>query len=177
MNGDSIILSGAQSLTIDIAACDQCVAQSSRSHAEAPHCVQVCFVLQGFIMQGLHHAALLAWQTGLTHITQSVSSFMSNLLKMGVVFREAVRGEDLLLLTHSLSSEGDRAEGSGAGQHEAAVLAIVEKVESEKELDGSRKLVAYATVCLAGMVYRNPNQQPMSPKVANYRVAESMWSM
>ena len=133
-------------------------------------------------LAGLHHAgaascSLLAWQNGLTHITQSVSIFMSNLLKMGVAFREAVRGEDLLLLTHSLSSEGVRAEGSGAGQHEAAVLAIVEKVESEKELDGSRKLVAYATVCLAGMVYRNPNQQPMSPKVANYRVAESMWSM
>ncbi len=82
-----------------------------------------------------------------------MSSFMAHLLKMGVPFREAVRGEDLLLLTHSLSSEG-----SGAGQHEAALLAIVEKVESEKELDGSRKLVAYATVCLAGMVCRNPTQ-------------------
>ena len=84
---------------------------------------------------------------------------------MGVPFREAVRGEDLLLLTHSLSSESIRADSSGAGQHDAALLAIVEKVESEKELDGSRKLVAYATVCLAGMVCRNPSQQPMSPKV------------
>lgn len=95
---------------------------------------------------------------------------------MGVPFREAVRGEDLLLLTHSLSSEGIRAEGSGAGQHEAALLAIVEKVESEKELDGSRKLVAYATVCLAGMVCRNPNQG-LSPKVTNHTVAESIWSI
>jgi hypothetical protein len=95
--------------------------------------------------------------------TKNVSSFMTHLLKMGVPFREAVRGEDLLLLTHSFSSESIRAEGSGAGQHEAALLAIVEKVESEKELDGSRKLVAYATVCLAGMVRRNPNQQPLRP--------------
>ncbi len=94
----------------------------------------------------------------MTQITQIMSSFMAHLLKMGVPFREAVRGEDLLLLTHSLSSEGIRAEGSGAGQHEAALLAIVEKVESEKELDGSRKLVAYATVCLAGMVCTNPTQ-------------------
>ncbi|KAA6418570.1 MAG: hypothetical protein FRX49_11515 [Trebouxia sp. A1-2] len=78
---------------------------------------------------------------------------------------EAVRGEDLLLLTHSLGSEGIRSDTSGAGQHEAALLAIVEKVESAKELDGSRKLVAYATVCLAGMVRKNPIQQPMSPKV------------
>jgi hypothetical protein len=83
--------------------------------------------------------------------------FMTHLLKMGVPCREAVRGEDLLLLSHSLSSEGIRAEGSGAGQHETALLAIVEKVESEKEMDGSRKLVAYATVCLAGMVCSNPN--------------------
>ena len=64
--------------------------------------------------------------------------------------REAIRGEDLLLLSHSCSSEGTRSEGSGAGQQEAALLALVDKVESEKELDGSRKLVAYATVCLAG---------------------------
>ncbi|KAL0045065.1 hypothetical protein WJX82_006977 [Trebouxia sp. C0006] len=80
-------------------------------------------------------------------------------LVLGPDDREAVRGEDLLLLTHSLSSEGDRAEGSGAGQHEAAVLAIVEKVESEKELDGSRKLVAYATVCLAGGDMRSSQAQ------------------
>ena len=39
---------------------------------------------------------------------------------------------------------------SGAGQDEAALLALVDKVEGEKELDGSRKLVAYATVCLSG---------------------------
>ena len=61
-----------------------------------------------------------------------------------------MRGEDLLLLTHSTTGEGLRAEGSGAGQQEAALLALVDKVESEKELDGSRKLVAYATICLAG---------------------------
>ena len=110
------------------------------------------------VIQGLHHVALLAWQNRMTHTTKSMSSFVAHLLEMGVLFREAVRGEDLLLLTHSLSSEGIRAKGSGAGQHEAAMLAIVEKVESEKELDGSRKLVAYATVCLAGMVCRNPAQ-------------------
>ena len=110
------------------------------------------------VIQGLHHVALLAWQNRMTHTIQSMSSFVAHLLEMGVLFREAVRGEDLLLLTHSLSSEGIRAKGSGAGQHEAAMLAIVEKVESEKELDGSRKLVAYATVCLAGMVCRNPAQ-------------------
>ena len=45
MNADRITLSAAQSVTIDIAACDQCVAQSSRSLANAPNCVQVCFVL------------------------------------------------------------------------------------------------------------------------------------
>lgn len=66
--------------------------------------------------------------------------------------REAVRGEDLLLLTHSCTSEGNRAEGSGAGLQVAALLAIVDKVESEKELDGSRKLVAYVTVCLTGNI-------------------------
>ncbi len=117
-----------------------------------------CFKKFEGVIQGLHLAALLAWQNGMTHTTQSVSSFMAHLLKMGVPCREAVRGEDLLLLTHSLSSEGIRSDSSGAGQHEAALLAIVEKVESEKELDGSRKLVAYATVCLAGMVCRNPIQ-------------------
>ena len=36
------------------------------------------------------------------------------------------------------------------GQDNAALLALVDKVEGEKELDGSRKLVAYATVCLIG---------------------------
>ena len=113
----------------------------------------------------------------MTHVTQSMSSFMAHLLTMGVHFREAVRGEDLLLLTHSLGSEGIRSDTSGAGQHEAALLAIVEKVESAKELDGSRKLVAYATVCLAGMVRKNPIQQPMSPKVISHTVSESMWSM
>ena len=34
-------------------------------------------------------------------------------------------------------------------------MALVDKVESEKELDGSRKLVAYATVCLAGKQKKN----------------------
>ena len=64
--------------------------------------------------------------------------------------REAIRGEDLLLLTHSSTSEEAKVEGGRAGQGATALLALVDKVESEKELDGSRKLVAYATVCLAG---------------------------
>ena len=69
--------------------------------------------------------------------------------------REAIRGEDLLLLTHSSTSEGGKAEASRAGQKAAALMALVDKVESEKELDGSRKLVAYATVCLAGELKKN----------------------
>lgn len=66
--------------------------------------------------------------------------------------RGAIKGEDLLLLTHSSSSENPRAGPSmGPGQDAMALLALVDKVEGEKELDGSRKLVAYATVCLTGV--------------------------
>ena len=61
-----------------------------------------------------------------------------------------MRGEDLLLLTHSVTSEAATVEGDKAGQLGIVLLALVDKVESEKELDGSRKLVAYTTVCLAG---------------------------
>lgn len=58
----------------------------------------------------------------------------------------------MLLLTHSSSVENPRAGSSmGTGQDGAALLALVDKVEGEKELDGSRKLVAYATVCLTGV--------------------------
>lgn len=54
-------------------------------------------------------------------------------------------------MTHSSSREDPRAGPSiGPGQDGAALLALVDKVEGEKELDGSRKLVAYATVCLTG---------------------------
>ena len=66
------------------------------------------------------------------------------------LLREAIRGEDLLLLTHSSTSEEAKVEGGRAGQGATALMALVDKVESEKELDGSRKFVAYATVCLAG---------------------------
>ena len=52
-----------------------------------------------------------------------------------------------MLLTHS---EQHRADGNGAGQDDPALLTLVDKVEGEKELDGSRNLVAYATVCLTG---------------------------
>ena len=58
-------------------------------------------------------------------------------------------------MTHSLTGEGVKAEASRAGQRAAALMALVDKVESEKELDGSRKLVAYATVCLAGKQKKN----------------------
>ncbi|KAL0017843.1 hypothetical protein WJX77_008034 [Trebouxia sp. C0004] len=105
---------------------------------------------------------------------QRRSDLYSLELVLGPDDREAVRGEDLLLLTHSLSSEGIRAEGNGAGEHEAALLAIVEKVESEKELDGSRKLVAYATICLAGGDVRSSQAQRAMTLQSSWRTRRLM---
>lgn len=87
-------------------------------------------------------------------------------VKHGVFLREAIRGEDLLLLTHSTTNEGIGADRNRAGQAGAALMALVDKVDSEKELDGSRKLVAYATVCLAGDGNSFPTVVPPSSAAA-----------
>lgn len=86
--------------------------------------------------------------------------------------RDAVRGEEIILLTQAqsggaLAKEGRTKEGrtnegrikEGRTKEDAAclsLLALVDKVERQKEVDGTRKLIAYVTVCLQGM-------QPCSP--------------
>ena len=65
--------------------------------------------------------------------------------------REAMRGEELILLTHASSTGAVRAEGrTREGGSEIALLGLVDKVDREKEVDGTRKLIAYITVCLQG---------------------------
>ena len=64
-----------------------------------------------------------------------------------------MRGEELILLTHAPLTGSSRVEGrTREGTSELALLALVDKVEREKEVDGSRKLIAYVTVCLQGML-------------------------
>ena len=62
-----------------------------------------------------------------------------------------MRGEELVLLTHAPLNGSTRAEGgSRPGSSQLALVALVDKVAREKEVDGSRKLIAYVTVCLQG---------------------------
>ena len=48
-----------------------------------------------------------------------------------------MRGEELILLSH-------------AAPGQVALLGLVDKVEREKELDGTRKLIGYVTICIQG---------------------------
>ena len=48
-----------------------------------------------------------------------------------------MRGEELVLLSHAAPSH-------------VALLGLVDKVEREREPDGTRKLIAYVTVCVQG---------------------------